>query len=123
LNSSEHEVPDVKLTWAHVALVVAPQRLLVLGTSQQGNVACLVELVDRVLERNLISFFGVSSYTWTVVAMFVGRTASDPCTMKKDVNPVARLGMVRRLHSTDGSSATHLARNLLSRLKILGFKP
>jgi hypothetical protein len=32
--------------------------------------------------------------------------------MTKGVNPVARHGVVRRLYSTDGSSATHLARNL-----------
>jgi hypothetical protein len=41
--------------------------------------------------------------------MFVGKTAYELCTMKKGIKPVARHGVLRRLHSTDGSSATHLA--------------
>jgi hypothetical protein len=34
LDSSEHEIPSVELAGVHVALVVASQGLLVLGTSQ-----------------------------------------------------------------------------------------
>ena len=34
-----------------------------------------------------------------------GSTALAPCTMKKGVKPVELFGVVRRLHSTDGSSS------------------
>ena len=36
-----------------------------------------------------------------------GNTASAPCTRKKGVNPIEQFGVVRRPHSTDGSSSAH----------------
>jgi hypothetical protein len=38
-----------------------------------------------------------------------GRQASAPYTRKNGVSPVARLGMVRFPHNTDGSSLTQFA--------------
>jgi hypothetical protein len=62
LNPSENKVADMEHSQAHVTLVVALQRLLVLGVLQLRHIARLVELIDRVLERDLIPFFGISSH-------------------------------------------------------------
>jgi hypothetical protein len=51
-----------------------------------------------------------SEYLWTrrdVCSTSVGNIASDPYTSEKGVYPVARLGVVRRAHSTDNSFFIH----------------
>ena len=53
LDLSQDQVADLERTRLNSAPVVATQSLLVLGRSEQGDVPCLVELVDCVLSRLL----------------------------------------------------------------------
>src|ERR1041385_2166162 len=55
--------------------------------------------------------------------MSAGMSASEPYTRKYGVNPVDMLGVVLRLHKTNGSSSIHAPGALSSGSIILGLMP
>ena len=50
LHEVENQVPDVEGSASHPSAVVPSQRLLVLGRSEEGNIARFVQLVHGVFE-------------------------------------------------------------------------
>jgi hypothetical protein len=53
LYASEHQVTNLECPTSNIPVVVSAEGLLVLGGSEEHHVACIVELVDRVLARLL----------------------------------------------------------------------
>ena len=50
LDEVEHQVTDVEGPTPHSMAVVPTQRLLVLSQVEEGNIACLIELIHGILE-------------------------------------------------------------------------
>jgi len=59
LDEAKYQVPDVVGSTPHPTAVVPAQRLLVLSQAEEGNIACLVELIHGILEGHLDSLLVV----------------------------------------------------------------
>ena len=55
----KNKVPNIEGSVPHLSVVVPPQRLLVLGRVEEGNIARFIELIHGVLEGCLGSLFVV----------------------------------------------------------------
>ena len=75
LDEAEHQVLDVEGLTPHSMAVVPLQRLLVLGETEEGNVARFIQLVRDVLEGCLGSLFVVLPDPWRSIVK-VGREDS-----------------------------------------------
>ena len=59
LDEAEYQVPDVEGPTPHPMAMVPALRLLLLSRAEEGNVACLVELIHGILEGHLGSLLVV----------------------------------------------------------------
>ena len=64
LDPTQDQLPDTERPSSDVSGVVASQRLEVLCRVEESDVACLVELIDGVLERRLVALLVVGSDSW-----------------------------------------------------------
>ena len=64
LHEAENKVPEVEGSVPHPSAVVPTQRLLVLGRTEEGDVASFIKLVHGVFVGCLGSLFVVCSDSW-----------------------------------------------------------
>ena len=123
LDEAEHQVPDIEGPTPHSTAMVPVQRLLALGQAEEGNITCFIQLVHGILEGCLGSLFVVCPDPQCSI-IEVGLEDSLITIDHEEWHVTGGLtGVILRLQSTAGSSATHRLPNLFNWLKILGLRP
>ena len=107
LNPAEHQVALTKSEGADLLVVVVVQLLLVDCRPGQGQQACFFSEIDAIFSNLLGFFLGVHGATRCIELDVGGDDCPGAYTRKNGVNLVERLGVVRRLQSTTGSSSIH----------------
>jgi hypothetical protein len=93
----------------HEPLVVAPERLVVPCISDDRSPPTLIDEVHVFTPQLSMHKFLKGMDLRGAHDDFWGKTGFGPYTRKNGVSPVARLGVIRFPHRTEGSSLTQLA--------------
>jgi hypothetical protein len=86
--------------------MVVSQILLILSGSGKHDISCFIKCIDIILKCFYRSCLVICCDSWSFVSYFNWEHGFCAMDQKKGVSWVAALGVVRRLHSTEGSSST-----------------
>ena len=123
LGPPEYEITDFEYPPSDLPFVVPAEGLLVASGADDGCLTGLFEQVDYVLLSLRGSVAVESLHSWGAVVEVEGQYCFSSIGRKKGVNPMDRFGVVLRLWTIAGTSATYRPAYLLSRSKMHDLSP
>lgn len=106
-----------------MALVIAPQALLVADSPKGCASPLFLEVVEVVTPELILIGLGIHRGPGGAQGQLKWQDSLAPYTRNKGVSPVARLGVVRLVQSTAGSSSIHESPCFLRTLYVLVSSP